>query len=206
MSEVPPTLSGGAPWATPNDVNSLREFALSNSAASGSPGIRRQTFGGGTIYKRVEQIKRRGGGGSAAVMYPFDLTLTDAGATFTGVFRPGHVNGLIPSNYLSLTGIAKTGTVYISITVTLANAAVQTAIFAAGGTAPAALPTSMGVPPTSLSILTHVVVAGTVFRVLGSGNPYLTPAAIFQTDKTGTISPGERPYDTWYTYNLTSVV
>ena len=140
--------------------------------------------------------------GSASVSYPLDLTLTDAGATFTGTFRPGHVNGLIPSNYLSLTGIAKTGTVYVSIAVTLSNAAVQTATFATSGTAPAAMPTSMGVPPTSLSILTHVVVNGTVFRVLGSGNPRLIPAAIFETDKAGTINPGEKSTDVWYTYTL----
>jgi hypothetical protein len=138
-------------------------------------------------------------------VYPLDLTLADGGATYTGTFRPGHVNGLIPSNFLSLTGIPKTGTVYIKLDVTLANAAVQTAIFSQGGTAPAAMPTSMGVPPTTLSILTHVVVAGTVYRVLGSGNPYLTVAATFETDKAGTINPGERPTDVWYTYNLTSV-
>lgn len=138
--------------------------------------------------------------------YPFDLTLTDAGATYTGNFRPGTVNGLIPSNYLSLTGIAKTGTVYIKIAVTLTNAAVQTATFSATGTAPAAMPTSMGVPPTSVEILTHVVVNGTVFRVLGPGNPWLTPTSIFETDKSGTISPGEKPTDVWYTYNLSSVV
>jgi hypothetical protein len=64
----------------------------------------------------------------------------------------------------------------------------------------------MGVPPTSLSILTHVIVAGTVFRVLGSGNPYLTPTAIFETDKAGTINPGEKSTDVWYAYTLSSVV
>lgn len=146
-----------------------------------------------------------GRGRTAATAYPLDLTLADAGATFTGTFRPGVVNGLIPSNYLSLTGIAKTGLVYIGLNVTLTNAEVQTATFAAGGTAPAAFPTSMGVPPTALTILTHIVLAGVVYRVIGPGNPWLTPAPIFETDKTGTISPGEKSTNVWYSYSLTTV-
>ena len=204
MSDLPPTLSGGAPWATPNDVNTVRQFALTNSAASGSPGMRRQSFGGGTILKRIEQIKRRGGGGSAAVAYPLDLTLVDAGATFTGVFRPGTVNGLIPSNYLSLTGIAKTGTVYIGVVCTLSNAAVQTAVMAAGASPPPAYLVTMSVPPTDLSILTHVVVAGAIYRVLGPSSVSVVPSVSFVTDKTTTLVPGEKSTDTWYTYSVTS--
>ena len=201
---IPPPNPASGPAASVAALERLRQFAISSNVTSG--GGLRKAFGGGSVFSIPETKRQRPSFGGSSVAYPFDLALTDAGATFTGVFRPGHVNGLIPSNYLSLTGIAKTGTVYISIAVTLTNASVATAVFAAGGTAPAALPTSMGVPPTSLSILTHVVVAGTVFRVLGSGNPYLTPAAIFETDKSGTINPGEKSTDVWYTYNLTSVV
>lgn len=146
------------------------------------------------------------GARATATTYPLDLTLTDAGSTFTGKFRPGTVNGLIPDNYLSLTGISKTGTVYIGIVCTLANAAIQTATLATGAVWLDGMPTSMGVPPTNVNILTHVIVDGTIFRVLGPGNPWLTPAAIFETDKAGPLSPGEKSTDIWYTYNLTSVV
>lgn len=138
---------------------------------------------------------------STATRYPLDLSITGT----TGTFRPGVVNGLIPSNYLSLAGIALSGLVYIKLDVTLSNAAVQTAAFAVSATAPAAFTTSMGTPPTTVSILTHVVLDGKVFRVLGPGNPWLTPAAIFETDKTGTISPGEKATDVWYSYSLTTV-
>ena len=203
MSDLPPNLSGGVPWATPNDVNSVRQFALTNSAASGSPGILRQTFGGGTIYKRIERIKRRGGGG-AVVAYPFDLELTDAGGTFTGKFRPGTVNGLIPSNYASLTGISKTATVYIGVVCTLSNAAVQTAVMAAGASPPPAYQVTKNIPPTDLSILTHVIVAGVVYRVLGPSSISVVPVASFATDKTTTLVPGEKSTETWYTYSVTS--
>lgn len=202
MSTLPPNLSGGSPAPTHADFNALRKFAIENALTSGAPGLRRRAFGGGSLVNPITGRRPRG---FFAVNYPLDLTLTDAGATFTGTFRPGHVNGLIPSNFLSLTGIAKTGTVYIKIDVTLTNAAVQTAAFAATGTAPPAMPTTMGVPPTTVAILTHVVVAGTVYRVLGTGNPYLTASASFETDKVGAISPGERSTDVWYTYNLTSI-
>lgn len=137
--------------------------------------------------------------------YPLDLTLIDSGGSFTGTFRPGYVNGLIPSNYLSLGGISKTGTVYIELNVTLSNAEVQTASFSASGSPPPAFPTNMSTPPTSLAILTHVVVDGIVFRVLGPGNPWLTVSAIFETDKTGSISPGEKSTNVWYSYSLTTV-
>ena len=135
--------------------------------------------------------------------YPFDLTLIDAGATYTGKFRPGTVNGLIPSNYLSLTGIAKTGTVYIGIVCTFSNAAIQTAVFAAGSTAPPAYLVTKNVPPTDLNILTHVVVDGVVYRVIGPNSLTVKPDVWFETDKTGTLVPGERPTDYWYSYSVT---
>ena len=97
-----------------------------------------------------------------------------------------------------------TGTVYIGLNVTLSAAAVQTATFAVGSSPPPAFATSKGVPPTFVSILTHVVVNGSVIRVIGTGNPWLTPQAIFETDKTGAIAPGQKSTDIWYTYILTS--
>ncbi len=139
---------------------------------------------------------------SSPARYPLDLSVSDAGATLTGRFRPGSVNGLLPSNFRSLTGISKTGLVYVKLDVTLANAEVQTAVFSVAGASPPAFPTVMGVPPTALSILTHVVLDGVVYRAINNGNLWLTPAAIFETDKVGAISPGERPTDTWYSYTL----
>jgi hypothetical protein len=143
--------------------------------------------------------------GESSTNYPLDLSLIDQGGSYEGVFRAGVINGLIPSNYLSLTGISKTGVVYIVLGVTLSNAAVQTASFSTSGSAPPAFSTSMGVPPTSLELLTHVVVDGIVFRVLGPGNPWLTPVVVFETDKTGSLSFGERPTDLWYSYSLTTI-
>jgi hypothetical protein len=137
-------------------------------------------------------------------VYPFDLTLTDAGATFTGVFRPGTVNGLIPSNYASLTGISKTATEYIGIVCTLSNAAIQTAVLAHGTTPPPAYSVTKNVPPTDLNILTHVVVAGVIYRVLGPSSISVVPITSFATDKTTTLVPGEKSTETWYTYSVTS--
>lgn len=162
------------------------------------------TSADGTLL-RLRSLLASGSGRAAVTVHPLDLSLINAGATLTGTFRPGVVNGLIPSNYLSLAGIAKTGLVYIGLNVTLTNAAVQTATFAASGSPPPAFPTSMGVPPTALTILTHVVLDGAAYRVIGPGNPWLTPAPIFETDKAGTISPGEKSTDVWYSYSLTTV-
>jgi hypothetical protein len=179
----------------------LRQFAISSNVTSG--GGLRKAFGGGSVFS-IPETKRQRPSFGGSVSYPFDLALTDAGATFTGVFRPGTVNGLIPSNYLSLTGISKEDTVYIGIVCTLSNAAVQTAVFAAGASPPPAYQVTKNIPPTDLSILTHVVVAGAVYRVLGPSSITVTPVASFATDKTTTLVPGETAQDTWYTYEVTS--
>ena len=204
MLTPPDPISG--PAASTAAYERLRQFAIANSLTSGNGGGGlRKAFGGGSVFAHPEKRRARPSlGGGTGVVYPFDLTLVDAGADFTGVFRPGTVNGLIPSNYLSLTGISKTATVYIGIVCTLSNAAIQTATFAAGGTAPAAYLVTMSVPPTTLSILTHVVVAGVIYRVLGPSSITVTPSTSFVTDKTTTLVPGEKSTDTWYTYSVTS--
>ena len=198
---IPPPNPASGPAASVAALERLRQFAISSNVTSG--GGLRKAFGGGSVFSIPETKRQRPSFGGAAA-YPFDLTLEDGGATYTGKFRPGTVNGLIPSNYLSLTGIAKTGTVYIGIVCTLSNAAVQTAVFAAGGTPPPAYMVTMNVPPTDLSILTHVIVDGTVFRVLGPSSITVTPQTSFVTDKTTTLVPGEKSTNTWYTYSVTS--
>jgi hypothetical protein len=198
---IPPPNPASGPAASVAALERLRQFAISSNVTSG--GGLRKAFGGGSVFSIPETKRQRPSFGGAAT-YPFDLTLTDAGATYTGKFRPGTVNGLIPSNYLSLTGIAKTGTVYIGIVCTFSNAAVQTAVFAAGGTAPPAYLVTKNVPPTDLSILTHVVVDGAVYRVLGTNSITVAPIKAFETDKSGTLVPGERPVDYWYSYSVTS--
>jgi len=185
---------------TARRLNQIIATIRANSIRQGVGYLYNRSVGGTSLMIKA------GAGGMAATEYPFDLTLIDAGGTYTGKFRPGTVNGLIPSNYLSLTGISKTGTIYIGIVCTFSNAEIQTAQFASGVVWLDGMPTSMGVPPTNVNILTHVIVDGTIFRVLGPGNPWLTPSAIFETDKAGPLSPGEKPTDVWYTYNLSSVI
>jgi len=135
--------------------------------------------------------------------YPLDLVLVDNGGSYTGTFYPGTINGLLPSNYLALT-IPKTGTNYIILDVTLANAQVQTAVFSTSTSAPEGYPVTETTPPTNISILTHVVIDGAIFRVIGNGSQQLTPATMFYTDKTSTIAVGERPVIPWFSYTLTT--
>jgi hypothetical protein len=198
---IPPPNPASGPAASVAALERLRQFAISSNVTSG--GGLRKAFGGGSVFS-IPETKRQRPSFVSSVAYPFDLTLEDAGATFTGKFRPGTVNGLIPSNYLSLTGIAKTGTVYIGIVCTFSNAAIQTAVFAAGGTAPPAYLVTKNVPPTDLRILTHVVVQGVVYRVIGPNSLTVKPDVWFETDKTGTLVTGERPVDYWYSYSVTS--
>lgn len=200
MSLIPPNRSG-AGWVSGSQFNRLREAVVAQSMPSGAPGMRRRIFAGGTILTPIPQKQSRRG--SPGPDYPLDLSLTDAGTDFTGVFRPGTLNGKLPSNYTSLTGIAKTGVVFIVLTGTMNDGQPAACTFSAESSAPDGYPVQIDVPPTTLEILTHVVADGQVFRVLGPSSITASVVESFRTAKS-TTGPGERTFNSYYTYEVDS--
>lgn len=163
MSELPPNLSGGAPWATPNDVNMVRQFTLMNSAASGSPGMRRQSFGGGTILKRIEQIKRRGGGASVST-HPFKLSEASDGATLKVRIKFGMVNSLTPGGMGDVAEpdliLTVTATKYVVLDVTTSTSGLATSAAISLETTVAADTATSG--KQALGLVTYTAAAGAV--------------------------------------------
>ncbi|MDF3056806.1 MAG: hypothetical protein K0R17_1021 [Rariglobus sp.] len=144
-----------------------------------------------------------GGRVRTTTTYPLDLSLTDAGATFTGVFRPGTLNGKLPSNYNALPGIAKTGVVFVVLTGTMNNGQPTSCVFTTAASAPAGYPVQIDLPPNTLPILTHVIADGIVFRVIGPTSITATVVESFRTAKT-TTGPGQRTFNSYYTYEVDS--
>lgn len=174
---------------------------ISKNNISAGPGLRRTAGRNGVViskYKGIVPAVRR-----FVPALPLDLSLTDAGATFTGVFRPGTLNGKLPSNYNALTGIAKTGVVFIVLTGSMNNGQPTSCVFTAVSSAPAGYPVAENVPPLTLPVLTHIVADGTVFRVLGPSSITATVVESFRVEKPSP-SPGERTFTSFYTYDVSS--
>lgn len=207
MSTLPPDRSGGSPAPSNEAFNSLRAYAIANATGGTSLGMRRRTFAGGTIYSPIAQPSFRVNQTRAG---PLDLQLVEqdgdtAGTMpYVGKFVPGTINGLIPSNFQALEGVARTGLIYVGLELTLSNATVQSAEFVMASAPFDAFPVVEGVPPTEATILTHVILDGVVYRAVAAGSLWLTPSVTFELEKPGPLSPGERNTVSWFTYVLTT--
>ncbi len=145
-----------------------------------------------------------GAGTPASTIGPFDLEFT-AGASpgdLTPSMRPGTINSVIPSNYLSIPDFADTGTFYFVLSVTALNGQVVSCTVALSGSPPAGIPVTAGAPPTSFDFLIGVVQDGVWFRSAPSGSFTATPVDAFHAAIVAP-APGTLPYDIYYTWAVT---
>jgi hypothetical protein len=153
-----------------------------------------------TVTLRVQQEDEPpavAAGAAGADTCALDLSIDGSG---NGVFLPGTINGLAPP--LTLSSIPTSGTRYIVLNTTWANAAISGATWSIETTPPPGSAVTQGAPPTSLAILTHVVVDGVPTRVIRCGNILVTPFEAFRTDKTPPLVAGERPWISWYGFQV----
>lgn len=132
---------------------------------------------------------------------PFTMSITSSGATRTITFRPGTINSLLPSNYLTGITVPQTGTRYIVLDVTVVSGAVTAASFGADSTIPGAIAPFAGEPPTSFKILMAVCIDAKLFRVWGCGNIQALAVESFRIQKAVPVA-GQLPYDVYYTWDL----
>ncbi len=142
------------------------------------------------------------GSGSSTPASPFDLSFTPSSpGNITPIMVPGTINSVIPSNYLSLSDIADTGTFFFILSVTTLNGQIATASVSLAGSAPAGIGTTMGVPPTAFDFLIGVVQDGVWFRTAPTGSFTATPIEAFRASITNP-APGTLPYDIYYTWTV----
>ncbi len=153
----------------------------------------------------LDQIKSPppGGGSSAPTEGPFDLTFTPGASPgdLTPSMRPGTINSVVPTGYLSLPDIADTGTFYFILSATALDGQIATASVAFSGSPPAGIPVTMGTPPTAFDFLLGVVQDGVWFRTAAVGSKTATPAETFKAGITSP-PPGTLPYDIYYTWSV----
>lgn len=154
----------------------------------------------------LDQIKSplaSGGGGGGAAPGPFDLTfepsVTPGELVVTMI--PGQINGVIPSDYLSLPDILDVGEYYLVLSVTAVDGQIATASIDLVGSPPAGIPVTLGVPPTAFDLLIGVVIDGVWFRSTAVGNKVATP---LETFRAGIINPppGTLPYEIYYSWSV----
>lgn len=145
-----------------------------------------------------------GGGTPSDPLGPFDLTFTPgvAPGDLTPSMRPGTINSVIPSNYLSIPDFADTGTFYFVLSVTTLNGQVVSCTVALNGSPPAGIPVAAGTPPTSFDFLIGVVQDGVWYRSAPTGSFTATPLDVFHAAIVSP-APGTLPYDIYYSWAIT---
>lgn len=155
----------------------------------------------------IDQIKSplaSGAGTPTSSIGPFDLTFTPGvnPGDLTPSMRPGTINSVIPSNYLSIPDFSDTGTFYFILSVTALNGQVVSCTVALAGSPPAGIPVTPGTPPTSFDFLIGVVQDGVWFRSAPAGSFAAVPLDAFHAAIVSP-APGTLPYDIYYTWSVT---
>lgn len=140
----------------------------------------------------VQEVQPSGGTTSN---YPFTPSISGTSLTLT----TGTVNGLVPTNIGSTLTIVGTGTEYLQLSISAANAQITSSSFSVSSTAPSVIPVIQGQPPTSFDFCTHVIVNGTAFRVIGNGSLVFTPYEAWRFAK-AMPTPDSMPYDSYYSW------
>ena len=138
--------------------------------------------------------------GDEGTIAPFTASVSGTSLTITS----GTVNGLVPTNINSTFIITGTGTEYLYLTVSTANAKVISSSLAAGAIAPSAIDVIQGQPPSSFDICIYVIVNGVPFRTIGNGSLVCTPYEAWRFAKAMT-SPDSMPYDSYYSWRVSLV-
>lgn len=182
LPETPGDLRADIDWL----LGKLRRIE-STGALSGAPG-----GGGGTTVNNLLPL------------VPFEVTLADiGGGDLEAVVNPGTVNNILATNWLTPFTISAAGTHYLVADVVTADAEVTSHTLAMDASAPPGIPPTMGLPPTSFSVLIGVIIAGVWHRTLGPGSITATPVEAYRTTKVSP-APGTLPYDVWYSWAVSS--
>jgi hypothetical protein len=159
------------------------------------------TATGTTLTLRRAVAGPRGGGASAGP-YPFDVELIPVDEDEqTAIVRPGTINGLLATNYLDTFPLDPENVYYLVANITTADGEITAYTLSFDSSAPAGIPTAVGLPPTSFTYLLGIVNLTTWFRTIGLGSLVATSVEAFRVSKTSP-APGTLPYEIWYTWQL----
>lgn len=203
MDFVPLTAKGERVSA--NTLNRMQAEIAARTIMRSGGHLVQQRSGGTVLAKRPTGLlpASRSRGSGSARQCPFDISVNyDAGlGLYFATFRPGTINQLLPSNYLTGVAVPATGTRYIVLSCTASNGKITSAAFAAESTVPDAIEPYAGQPPVAFKILIGIVIDTVATKVLSCGNIQASGVESFRLQKSGPAA-GELPYDVYYTWAL----
>jgi hypothetical protein len=182
---------------TAERMNALVDGIEANRLMPGV-GTRLQKSAQGVAVNQINQLVA-----DNPIYVSFPLGLNSSGGGEVGV---GSINGIIPTGRTIANGtFTISNTVYVWIATTWASGAITTAAITASTSLPSAPTVTQGTPPTTLDVLLYYVRnLGEPERAIGFGNIVVTPYEAFRTDKTPPLALGERPFNSWYGYQVTT--
>ncbi len=142
-----------------------------------------------------------GGSPTPAGPFPFDVEFTGSGTPLTASARPGTLNGLIPTNYLTTYSVTVPGVYYLVLSATAATGEIASCALSMPGSPPVGIPTIMGEPPLAFDYLLGVVIDGVWYRTIGNGSLTAIGQEVFRVSQISP-APGTLPYDIYYTWNI----
>lgn len=129
---------------------------------------------------------------------PFDVSIESGGAV---IIATGTVNGIVPAGLSGLVA-PSSGVRYLILNLTLAGGVATSATFTLEVSLPAPFTAAQGTPPTLVRIFTHRIEDREPTRIISCGSLWATPVELFRTDKPSPIPAGERPFISWYGYEV----
>ena len=182
----------------PGDRITSERLNLDQDAASSARGI--NAVGG--FLKRYTggmsiTIPRYSRSTTSKTVQPFDIVTGPTAGSFYVI--PGVVNNVMPINMFSLFTYATGLLQFLVADIDLANATVQGVTLSVTGnlSAPGA---EMQIPPTGTTIGLAVLTGTKTSRLIGDGSIWLK--TVISLVEAITASPGDPPYNEYYTYSL----
>jgi hypothetical protein len=126
--------------------------------------------------------------------------VTGAYSSYSCLFWPGAVGGLVPGNMFTALTVSASGTQYLVVSVTTGSGVVQAATLSISGTASSPPDQTLDAPPTTFTHTLGVFVSGTYFRVQ-NGNVSMTVEESLRVSDP-TPSPFGLPYKSYYVWRV----
>ena len=143
-----------------------------------------------------------GSGGGTTTTYPFDITIDPGSGNCTFIY--GTMNGIAPTNIGNTLSVSMTGTRYVYLACSAVNGVFTSSTITIGSSSPTPIGTNIAYPPNSFSVLIHVVVNGTAFRVINRTSLQALSKEAFRVQKS-MFTPDTLPYDSYYTWSVSDV-
>ena len=177
-------------------MDAIRALAGVDSVTAG-PYLKTTTHNGKTVVSLGKPPAR---GGSAVAYKPFDARSINA-TDGVVLFRPGTVNGILPTNWSANVAFTKDVVNYVVLNCQAGQGQVTACALACQTDAPGPIGVAQGYPPSTFKVLTGLIVDNLWVRLIGPGSVTASSTEVVRTLKESPVA-GEFPFNIVYTWNV----